>query len=62
MFKINKLVLILLAIGGVAILMSSCKGKQRSRTTGWEYNNPENGGFEVAQAKEQITGPGLILI
>ncbi len=62
MFKINKLVLILLAFGGLAILMSSCKGKQRSRTTGWEFNNPENGGFEVADAKNQITGPGLILI
>jgi len=62
MFRINKLVLILLAVGSVAILMSSCKGKERSRTTGWEFNNPENGGFEVAQEKEQITGPGLILI
>ena len=62
MFKINKLVLILLAFAGVAILMSSCKGKERSRTTGWEFNNPANGGFEVAQAQEQITGPGLILI
>ena len=62
MFKINKLVLLLLAFAGVAVLMSSCKGKQRSRTTGWEYNNPENGGFEVASAQEQITGPGLILI
>ena len=41
MFKINKLVLILFAFAGVAILMSSCKGKQRSRTTGWEFNNPE---------------------
>lgn len=62
MFKINKLALTLLAMASVAILMSSCKSNQRSRTTGWEYNNPENGGFEVAQAKEQITGPGLILI
>lgn len=49
-------------MASVAILMSSCKSNQRSRTTGWEFNNPENGGFEVAQAKEQITGPGLILI
>jgi gliding motility-associated lipoprotein GldJ len=62
MLKINKLALTLLAMASVAILMTSCKSNQRSRTTGWEYNNPENGGFEVAQAKEQITGPGLILI
>jgi formylglycine-generating enzyme required for sulfatase activity len=62
MFRINKLVLTLLSVLAVAVLISSCKSKQRSRTTGWEYNNPENGGFEVAQAREQITGPGLILI
>ena len=62
MFKINKLVLLLLMMSTAAILISSCKSNQRSRTTGWEFNNPENGGFEVAQANEQITGPGLILI
>jgi len=62
MFKHNKLALLLLAMASVAILMTSCKSNQRSRTTGWEFNNPENGGFEVAQATEQITGPGLILI
>ena len=33
-----------------------------SSTTGWEYNNPENGGFEVRSAVEQETGPGLVLI
>ena len=46
--------------------MSSCslfKGnKGSSRTTGWEYNNPENGGFEVSEVNEQPTGPGLIFI
>ncbi len=62
MFKFNKLVFALLALAGVAILASSCKSHERSRTTGWEYNNPENGGFEVAQVHEQITGPGLVLI
>lgn len=41
--------------------MTSCK-TDVSRTTGWEYNNPEMGGFEVSQAREQITGPGLVLI
>lgn len=33
-----------------------------STTTGWAYNDPENGGFEVKTAVEQETGPGLILI
>ncbi len=47
--------------GLLLAFMPSCK-KDVSRTTGWEYNNPEMGGFEVAQAREQITGPGLVLI
>lgn len=33
-----------------------------SQTTGWEYNNPDNGGFEVKTAYEQEAGPGLVLI
>ena len=36
-------------------------GKE-STTTGWAYNDPENGGFEVKTASEQETGPGLTLI
>ncbi len=47
--------------GLLALMLSSCQ-KDVSRTTGWEYNNPENGGFEVSQSREQITGPGLIFI
>jgi sulfatase modifying factor 1 len=47
--------------GALLAVMSSCK-KDASQTTGWEYNNSEMGGFEVAQAREQITGPGLVLI
>jgi len=62
MFKINKLVFIVLGFVTVAVLTSSCKSKERSRTTGWEFNNPETGGFEVADSQDQITGPGLVLI
>jgi formylglycine-generating enzyme len=47
--------------GVLLAMMASCK-KDASRTTGWEYNNPEMGGFEVAQFKEQTTGPGLVLV
>jgi gliding motility-associated lipoprotein GldJ len=44
--------------------MISCGGGSRSAspTTGWEYNNPDNGGFEVRESAEQATGPGLVLI
>ena len=33
-----------------------------STSTGWEYNNPDNGGFEVSLGADQQTGPGLVLI
>jgi len=45
----------------VVVLFSSCR-KEQSMTTGWEYNNPKNGGFEVIGYEEQETGPGLIFI
>lgn len=59
MLRSIKLVLVLL--GFTAILFTSCR-KDVSQSTGWEYNNPEQGGFEVAGSREQITGPGLVLI
>jgi len=43
------------------LLLAACK-KEQSSTTGWEYNQPKNGGFEVVPYEEQETGPGLILI
>jgi gliding motility-associated lipoprotein GldJ len=36
--------------------------KESSSATGWDYNNPENGGFEKAQFVEQETGPGLVFV
>ena len=62
-----KLNLIPVAIIGIAFL-SSCGGPdttatgKESTTTGWAYNDPTNGGFEVKNAIEQETGPGLVLI
>lgn len=51
-----------ISIVGLALLMAACGSKQKSATTGWEYNNPKNGGFQVADYAGQVTGPGLILI
>lgn len=45
----------------VVLIFFSCKGEYSS-STGWEYNNPDNGGFEVVPYSEQETGPGLVLI
>ncbi len=45
------------------LMLISCKGKkQKSHTTGWNYNDPEMGGFYVTDSPEQEVGPGLICI
>ncbi|MCL2132138.1 MAG: formylglycine-generating enzyme family protein, partial [Lentimicrobiaceae bacterium] len=43
------------------LLFASCK-KEVSNTTGWEYNNSKNGGFEKRPYQNQVTGPGLVFI
>ncbi len=64
MLKFNKLFLVFLSLGSMLVFTASCNraGKNISRATGWAYNNPKNGGFDVTSAKEQITGPGLVFI
>jgi gliding motility-associated lipoprotein GldJ len=58
--KINRF-FYLSIIAGLTIFTLSCQ-KEGSRSTGWEYNNPKNGGFEVRPFTEQMTGPGLIFV
>tara|TARA_B100000767_G_scaffold195142_1_gene182177 strand:- start:2 stop:1606 length:1605 start_codon:yes stop_codon:yes gene_type:complete len=56
--KTNKLIL---AIGSI-LIFASC-ARNQSSTTGWEYNNPKNGGYETNERfTEQVTGPGLTFI
>jgi sulfatase modifying factor 1 len=43
------------------LLLASCS-EESSNVTGWEFNNPKNGGFEKSPYQEQETGPGLVLI
>jgi len=50
-----------MALAGMVVVSSSCK-KETSSTTGWDYNNEKNGGFEKVYYEEQETGPGLVLI
>ena len=47
----------------IAIIFAlySC-GKEQSSTTGWNYNDQENGGFQKMPFEEQETGPNLVLI
>jgi len=61
MFRINKLLTVSMLFLAFAFTMS-CNKKTASPTTGWNYNDPKSGGFEVAKSKEQITAPGLIAI
>ena len=57
--KIGSLVLMAMLI----VALGSCgKKNSGSRTTGWKYNDPDNGGFEVTKYVEQEAGPGLVLI
>ena len=51
----------LLFAGTLAILLASC-GTETSPVTGWNYNDPDNGGFELLPYSEQETGPGLVLV
>jgi len=46
----------------VAVFLFASCGKEKSSVTGWNYNDPKNGGFEKAPYDEQETGPGLVLI
>ena len=57
--KSNQLILIVISL----FIFSSCAKRDKSPTTGWDYNNSKNGGFEVnTKFKEQATGPGLMFI
>ena len=51
----------------VLVVLTSCKssggkGKSKSEVTGWNYNDKNMGGYQVAKAKEQNTGPGLVFV
>lgn len=54
---IANLGILVLALGIVA----SCQ-KETSTSTGWDYNNVQNGGFEKSNFEEQRTGPGLVMV
>lgn len=51
---------LLVAVGAI-ILVASCS-REVSNATGWDYNNPNMGGFQKVPFIDQETGPGLVLI
>ena len=58
---INKMRLYFSLFLAVAMI-AGCKQSETSSTTGWEYNNPEWGGFQKLDYEGQLTGPNLVLI
>lgn len=62
--KIKNLSLVVVAFS----VLTSCGilggggDKDTSQTTGWRYNDPDYGGFEVIHGYEQTLGPGLVMI
>ncbi len=50
-------------LAAVALMMlASCGNSGRSTATGWNYNDPKWGGYEVSGDGEQGTAPGLVFI
>jgi gliding motility-associated lipoprotein GldJ len=52
-----------------AVLITSCgkvnlfkKKPAQSDVTGWNYNDKNMGGYQVAKSKDQATGPGLVFV
>ena len=52
---------VFLAIISISII-SSCGTSNDSSTTGWEYNQRKQGGFNFVDFKEQTPGPGLMFV
>ncbi len=62
-----KMIMLACLVSGSSLMMTSCGPKIHQRSgssgkTGWAYNDPKWGGFEVAEYVEQEAGPGLVLI
>src|SRR5690606_3590422 len=47
-----------------AVMAVSCGKKKtaKSDVTGWNYNDKNQGGYQVAKETEQRTGPGLVFV
>ena len=55
---------IALLVAGACVALGSCKSRSGSVTTatGWKYNDPKYGGYEVVEGYTPVTGPGLVFI
>ncbi len=65
--KLNRHLLTIVLLLAIGLTFSACGPKierrnEASNKTGWYYNDPDWGGFEVVQYNEQQPGPDLVLI
>ena len=63
--KVKKLAIFL----SCAVLVASCKNgglfkkkAEKSEVTGWNYNDKNMGGYQIAKSREQGQGPGLVFV
>lgn len=50
-------------IAATVVLLSACSNKAgKSETTGWNFNDPKWGGYDVSDRTNQQTAPGLVFI
>jgi gliding motility-associated lipoprotein GldJ len=59
-FNMRHVTKIYFVLAGLAISYSC--SREASESTGWDYNNPKQGGFQKVPFVDQETGPGLLLV
>lgn len=59
---INMKMLRISALAILAIALVTACSRESSGSTGWDYNNPNVGGFQKFPFMDQETGPGLLLV
>ena len=53
----------ILIVLSLALIYGCSSSKEKSKTTGWNYNDPKHGGFEVStNYSEQVTPDGMAFI
>jgi formylglycine-generating enzyme len=60
--QVKNLVILLSCTAALASCNLFKKKPEQSSATGWNYNDKNQGGFQVSKATEQATGPGLVFV
>ena len=60
--QVKNLVILLSATAALSSCNLFKKKPQQSEVTGWNYNDKNQGGYQVSKANEQATGPGLVFV